>query len=1171
MSNMLLEQAIIEYRIKHILKTPHLKAKYLAEYKRETGSNALDEGFIDSLRDRFSSAATKVKNVAKGVADIGFLGRGTTILGGSETFDIEKRKTMIREANKVLLEELQELTKIFANLKTPINYGNELVKLNNYLRNTKFPNSDDFKTDVAMIKRKYETIVEDYNNKKITAQLANIIVAVLRHLVIFYQDYKIYDKNLYLNEQQRKELELLLEQTKRMDLGDGTAINHNIKGRGEGDVSASYEAAYSTKLPAGLILAGASLAALGIGADSQYFQDVLERFKDMGEATPEQISETMSSALVNKGEGITQVMSRMSGLNLSPSAKLSVLLDPKLKGILPLMRMAVEFKNKGSGGKAFDELLKFAETNGNQTLGQTLQGKFSGTGKSFGDMLDVDKGTYTNIIQDKVEAVAAKPLDTLKNKFLTYMGKFAGPVLTGLGLAVAGGGIASGAMRLKGKLSSRMATLKDLVDTFKDLGAAKDKVEKLPAVPVKGPEGQQGTKPPQGPEGQQGTKPPQGPETTQPPQGPEGKKQGKGQGEVVYVYKQGGEDNNSLTRILTGLDLPSWAVKDLTSRVKKELEANNFVVKESLLNEKRLEIAGSTKKDRKFFDQRKDVRELGKDDVKSSSFKVYNNEESFGDIKNFILAKNRHGVVRAFSDREEARTWTRDTNSKSPKEPEIDPPTTTTTEPPKPPEKQTTTGNPPETPKPPTEKPPTKPGEPPINEDELEKLKQKLVEISKDKNKDFKTKINEWVQVYAQALKVVNKDQTTSKKPNEILNDAEDLVKDYDYTEKGKTGKTGDYLLNISRLNDPLNEDNYIDPITRSRNSLAVIIADEYNRRKKPEERDAVVKPENPQGPQKPEDLKPTTVKIDSDFLRSVMEFASDTTVENDKGKEIKFTRKQIFDNPKEFLNALSADEKRLYLRLSEDPNKEPSKFDFFKMSSDERKQMYMKMKKKQSMFDYGNTEKADTKELKKKIQNLYNLIQSPNTPENKKKQAKEELPKLQKDLKDAEQRGTGREFKSPTSTPYTGPNEKEIQKKIQSVNSVIKNPNMSDEQKQKAKEQLPKLQKQLEKAKREIEATSGGVFNISDLRNILRTGHSKEQGPDEKEQRRPIPDEKIRAAQKAITSYLSPYLKKAGVALRESQLNNVALGFINEINKRFDNTLFESRMNRWKILANIK
>ena len=168
MSDMLLEQAIIEYRIKHILKTPHLKAKYLAEYKRETGSNVLDEGFIDSLRDKFSSAATKVKNVAKGVADIGFLGRGTTIFGGSETFDIEKRKKMLDVATASLEMELKAISK-WPETK---DYGVELTKLYEYLKNTKFPNSDSFKTDVAMIKKKYDNIIENFNNNK-TESLAD--------------------------------------------------------------------------------------------------------------------------------------------------------------------------------------------------------------------------------------------------------------------------------------------------------------------------------------------------------------------------------------------------------------------------------------------------------------------------------------------------------------------------------------------------------------------------------------------------------------------------------------------------------------------------------------------------------------------------------------------------------------------------------------------------------------------------------------------------------------------------------------------------------------------------------------------------------------------------------------------------------------------------------------
>jgi hypothetical protein len=181
-----------------------------------------------------------------------------------------------------------------------------------------------------------------------------------------------------------------------------------------------------------------------------------------------------------------------------------------------------------------------------------------------------------------------------------------------------------------------------------------------------------------------------------------------------------------------------------------------------------------------------------------------------------------------------------------------------------------------------------------------------------------------------------------------------------------------------------------------------------------------------------------------------------------------------------------------LLLRLPDNPNVEPSKVDFFKMSTDERKEMYNKVK--QGLIDFGGNEQVDTGRDKDKSR------------------------------KGQKEKGQGREYKLPS----------------------------------KAKE------------------TKAGEFQISDLRDILRTGHTRENENEKDLQgnkiiRKPIPDEKIRAAQKAITSYLSPYLKKAGVALRESQLDNVVLGFINEINRRHNNALFENRINRWKVLANIK
>jgi hypothetical protein len=136
----------------------------------------------------------------------------------------------------------------------------------------------------------------------------------------------------------------------------------------------------------------------------------------------------------------------------------------------------------------------------------------------MGDLLDVDAGTFKKVIQQKVDAIAAQPLDTLKNSFLSKLGNLAGPVLQGLGLALAAGGAASAAMRTKGKLSSRMSTLKNLVDTFKDVGEQDEE------------EGGGGGGPPQPPPEKVTGNPPDEPRPTQPPVEPERRKRKKKEG-----------------------------------------------------------------------------------------------------------------------------------------------------------------------------------------------------------------------------------------------------------------------------------------------------------------------------------------------------------------------------------------------------------------------------------------------------------------------------------------------------------------------------------------------------------------------------------------------------------------------------------------------------------------
>jgi len=95
-------------------------------------------------------------------------------------------------------------------------------------------------------------------------------------------------------------------------------------------------------------------------------------------------------------------------------------------------------------------------------------------------------------------------------------------------------------------------------------------------------------------------------------------------------------------------------------------------------------------------------------------------------------------------------------------------------------------------------------------------------------------------------------------------------------------------------------------------------------------------------------------------IARMVIEFGQDTTVVKD-GKTLKFSRKQLFDNPDEFIAALSPEEKALLMRLPEDPNRERSKFDFFTMTTDERKELYLKMK--QGKVDFEKDYKSPSKE----------------------------------------------------------------------------------------------------------------------------------------------------------------------------------------------------------------
>lgn len=492
-----LNEELVQEKIESVLSSPSLRKEYFAQYKSEMlleGKDVTEEGFGDWLKDKFTKAkdtvkgkasglVQKVKNVAKGIADVGFLGRGTTILGGSETLDIEKRKQMIGQAEQELNSDLDALSSGLQ--KAGLGEFDTLKGLKSQLDGKQFPNSDSFESDVAALNAEYKKVTDGFASKKIDAKTANALIAVLRHMVIYYQDYKIHDKNLYLNEAEG-------------DAAEAPQGLDAVKGRKQGDVSKSYQAAYGATLPLGLLAGGAALMGLGVAANSDAFQNALSGLKDMKDANVQEIVKKIkptvvqdkitkiAKLVVKPGWGQTQALQAATGIPMGPGDSVSALFKPEAQALMGPLKKA--FKTP-EGVKAWDEALAFAKQNPNMSFAELFGPR--GVKKlhpDFPKIIDIDPGTFADQSQQVISKTVDKevseavtktikvPADTLKNKFLSGLGKFAGPVLSGLGLGAMVAGAASGLMRMKGKASSRMATLKKTVDTFKDVGGQEDAV-----------------------------------------------------------------------------------------------------------------------------------------------------------------------------------------------------------------------------------------------------------------------------------------------------------------------------------------------------------------------------------------------------------------------------------------------------------------------------------------------------------------------------------------------------------------------------------------------------------------------------------------------------------------------------------------------------------------------
>tara|TARA_Y100000034_G_scaffold61668_1_gene74858 strand:+ start:1168 stop:3795 length:2628 start_codon:yes stop_codon:yes gene_type:complete len=453
------------------------KLGYTMEKIEDLDKGALQQ-ILDDLREATGTEAPKgfmqkVKDVYAGVKDIGILSGGAgTLLGGEETFDIEKRNQLKGDAKKQIEGWLGKLK------------YDPLTSMYSSLNQAQFPNNKggEFKANAAELQQEYDKVVKDFENGQLDVDRANTIIAVLRALVIYYQDFAMSDKNFYVNEEVVP------------DEGGGEEEQEPM-GAKQGSTSKNFIAAYGNQLPLGLAAAGVACLAAGFAADSDFFQNFLQGFKDM-ETIPTEadqlrsITNVLQLGEVKPGEGIIRVVRRMTPLENFGKAG-GPGLGELAKYPMVVKLLGASLMSKGGPGALQDAISQNLDPL--QTFGQAGR---TGTAKAGEELFGLNKGVFeknaTKVINEKLKGTKSIPAATLKNKFLTGLGSLLGPILKALGLGALVAALASFGMRQKGKGKmggSRMSMLKNMVDGFLDVEGEGGEKPPPPPPPPRPPGG----------------------------------------------------------------------------------------------------------------------------------------------------------------------------------------------------------------------------------------------------------------------------------------------------------------------------------------------------------------------------------------------------------------------------------------------------------------------------------------------------------------------------------------------------------------------------------------------------------------------------------------------------------------------------------------------------------
>jgi hypothetical protein len=424
--------------MKKLLNEDVIKMQKLAGLKKEETLETVKEDFIVWLNESYPLLKEGTLNESlweKAKYYLSKLGR-------------YKANGKIFGKDKVDQEAIKKIDDILAK------EGNDIIRkidagIKQY--NSEFPNNEsarDFLKTCLEIAKIYDSIVDatekDPEDKEyMPVDAANVVIADLREYVKDILDRQVKAAYSVTNEAEREKI----GDTDNYSKGDAKKLLQRRKGEEKFD-SYRMKTLRSWNLP---------LALFGVGGALGGVSWLLDLLKDKADLIS-----------VLKGEGLTQTLNRINAAKnwglpqLGPNATLDDVKEHFTKigegnykeGLDRLTADNGMFKDPDQGRQALAALTK---ADGSKTLGDFFKGKFAGTGASPGDML-----------------VTRSLGKILLKKGATAAGSWLGTVASGLGVALVAGSAVTALARLKGRKSSRAATLNDLYQSLKDVESTKE-------------------------------------------------------------------------------------------------------------------------------------------------------------------------------------------------------------------------------------------------------------------------------------------------------------------------------------------------------------------------------------------------------------------------------------------------------------------------------------------------------------------------------------------------------------------------------------------------------------------------------------------------------------------------------------------------------------------------